>query len=277
MKFSSRSAREKMAFFAGTAAAAVILLYIFFRWFERINVWMPTREWIATPEIVDLNYEDVFFDSADGIRLHGWHIPCEAARAALLFCHGNGGNIGHRTESLRQLHSLGVHIFIFDYRGYGQSEGRLSEAGTYADALAAYEWLLAKHPEAPIILFGRSLGANIAADLALKAKAAALIFESGFTSVEEVGQETFPFLPIHLLHTIDYDALSKIPRIQSPILFIHSPDDEIIPFHHHQKLFDAATATKERLIIHGGHNDGFILSEAEYLRGISSFWERVLH
>ncbi|MEW6238723.1 MAG: alpha/beta hydrolase [Candidatus Omnitrophota bacterium] len=265
-----------MASFAGTAVLAVITLYIFFRWFERINVWAPTRELIATPEIVGLNYEDVYFAAAEGVRLHGWHIPCESARAALLFCHGNGGNISHRTESMRQLHSLGVHIFIFDYRGYGQSEGRLSEAGTYADALAAYEWLRAKHPDAPIVLFGRSLGANIAADLALKTDAAALIFESGFTSVEELGKEIFPFLPIHFLHTIDYDAQSKIPNIQTPILFIHSPEDDIIPYHHSQKLYAAATAKKERLIIHGGHNDGFILSEAEYLRGIDSFLERVL-
>jgi len=246
-------------------------LYLFFRWFERSNIWMPRRYFAATPDVVGLTYEDVSLQTADGPRLHGWYLPHEEAAASLLFCHGNAGNVSHRTESLRQLHSLGLNILIFDYRGYGRSDGRPSEEGTYLDALAAYEWLQGRGPELPIILFGRSLGAAVAIDLAARGKGAALIAESGFTSVPELGQELFPILPVKWLVRTRYDSLAKMPQVKIPVLVIHSREDEIVPFHHGEALFEAAPGLKQFLEIHGGHNDGYILSEPEYLRGIQAF------
>lgn len=251
----------------------LVALYFFFRWFERSNIWMPWRDFIATPDVVGLAYEDVALQTADGLRLHGWYLPHAEAVAALLFCHGNAGNVSHRTESLRQLHSLGLNVFLFDYRGYGRSEGRPTEEGTYQDALAAYDWLQGRCPELPILLFGRSLGAAVAIDLAARCKGTALIAESGFTSVPAIGQELFPILPVKWLVRTQYDSLEKMQHVKIPVLVIHSREDEIVPFHHGENLYAAAPGPKQFLEIRGGHNDGYVLSEPEYLRGIQSFMD----
>ncbi|MFB3786812.1 MAG: alpha/beta hydrolase [bacterium] len=249
----------------------LVVLYLFFRWFERSNIWMPRRDFIATPDAAGLAYEDVSLQTADGLRLHGWYLPHAEASAALLFCHGNAGNVSHRIESLRQWHSLGLNVFLFDYRGYGRSAGRPTEEGTYQDALAAYNWLQGRGPDLPIVLFGRSLGAAVAIDLAARGKGAALIAESGFTSVPAIGQELFPILPVKWLVRTRYDSLAKIPQVKIPVLVIHSREDEIVPFHHGEALFEAAPGPKQFLEIRGGHNDGYVLSETEYLRGIQAF------
>ncbi len=248
-----------------------LFFYLFFRWFERANVWIPTRGFIADPTAVDIDYEEVFFETEDNIRLHGWYVPAKEPVASLLFCHGNGGNISYRIDSLKQFHSIHLNTFIFDYRGYGKSEGRLSEAGTYLDAQAAFQWLENHTPQLPLVIFGRSLGAAIAIDVATKTNASALICESAFTSVPAIGRELFPFLPVRLLCTIHYDALSKIKTVVIPVLIIHSPTDEIIPFHHSRELYEAVSRPKQFLEIQGGHNDGFLLSETEYLASITSF------
>ncbi len=263
--------KRKMLNITLTVVVTLVLLVLFFRWFERANVWAPSRTFYATPEVVNLEYEEVFFETDDGVRLHGWHIPCATPVASLLFCHGNGGNLSYRTESLRQFHSLNLSVFIFDYRGYGKSAGRLSEEGTYRDAQAAYEWLARREPNLPTIVFGRSLGAAIAVDLATKVPAGALICESGFTSVPDVGEELFPILPVRKLGTIQYDALSKIESVKMPILVIHSQGDELIPCHHGQKLFERAPEPKKFLMIQGGHNDGYVFSESRYLTEIQAF------
>jgi len=249
----------------------LVALYFFFRWFERSNIWMPRRDFFATPEAAGLVYEDVEFKTADDVRLHGWYLPHAKAKAALLFCHGNAGNVSHRTESLRQWHALSLNVFIFDYRGYGRSEGRPSEEGTYLDAQAAYDWLQGRCPELPIILFGRSLGAAVAIDLAARGKGAALIAESGFTSVPAIGQELFPILPVKWLVRTQYNSVAKIQQVRIPVLVIHSREDEIVPFHHGETLFEAAPGPKQFLEIRGGHNDGYVVSETEYLRGIQAF------
>ena len=162
-------------------------------------------------------------------------------------------------------------MFIFDYRGYGKSRGWLTEEGTYRDALAAYRWLKEKCPDLPIVVFGRSLGSNIAADLATKVAAAALIYESGFNSVQSLGAELFPFLPVRWMTKYKYNGIDKINDVKVPILVVHSPEDEIIPYQHGKRLFDAAPEPKRFLEISGGHNDGFIVSEVNYLRGLNSF------
>lgn len=255
---------------------ALVLVYLFLRWFERANVWIPSRNVIATPEVVDLEYEDVFFDTEDGVKLHAWYVSGVKPAAALLFCHGNGGNLSYRTESLRQFHSIDLNVFIFDYRGYGKSEGRVTEEGTYKDAMAAYNWLKQREPDLPIVIFGRSLGSAVAVDLALKVPAAALICESGFTSIPDMAKVLFPFLPIDLIGTIKYDTQSKMPSLKMPVLVVHGQDDELIPYKYGQALFDSAPEPKEFITLIGGHNDGFILSESFYLAGIKTFLDKHL-
>ncbi|MBI1388572.1 MAG: alpha/beta fold hydrolase [bacterium] len=244
------------------------------RQFERMNVWVPRRDLIADPSQIGLEYEIVTLHAADGATLSAWYLPHPEARASLLFCHGNAGNISYRLEALRQFHSLALNVFIFDYRGYGVSRGRLSEKGTYLDAAAAYEWLKGKTPGLPLVVFGRSLGAATAVDVASAQRPDALIFESGFTSIPGLGREIYPMLPVKWVSAIHYDNLAKISRVRAPMLVIHSPDDELIPFHHGREIFAAANPPKEFLEIAGLHNEGFLLSEDRYLEGIDRFLDQ---
>jgi len=251
-------------------------LFLFFRWFERANVWIPSSTFYANPENLGMKYEEVFFKTSDDVRLHGWYIPADEPIASMLFMHGNGGNISYRVESLRQFHSINLNIFIFDYRGYGKSGGWLSEKGTYRDAQAAYEWLKEKTPDQPIILFGRSLGGAIATHLANNIDASALIVESCFTSIPDIGADLFPILPVQWLATIQYDAKNKIKNVDMPVLVVHSPEDTLIPYHHGREIYEAAPEPKEFMKIQGGHNEGYIMSEEEYLAGFQSFFDKYL-
>ncbi|MCC5886636.1 MAG: alpha/beta hydrolase [Gammaproteobacteria bacterium] len=240
---------------------------------------VPGRALVATPERIGLDYEDVHFAAEDGIRLHGWFVPVPEAGRTLLFMHGNAGNISHRLESLRIFHRLGLNVFIFDYRGYGQSEGRPSEPGLHADALAALRYLEAERgvPPAEVVAFGRSLGGAVAACLAAREPLAGLILESTFISVPELAAELYPWLPVRLLARLQYDALGCLEEAagqreqgrRTPVLVVHSPDDDIVPFRHGQVL--AAAARSELLELRGDHNRGFLLSGDVYTRGLAAF------
>ena len=124
----------------GLFVSITILLFAF----QSKLIYFPYREIIMTPEQVGLSYRTVFFKSIDGIKLTGWFIPAEKSKGVILFCHGNGGNISHRIDSIQIFNSLGFSVFIFDYQGYGLSEGKPSEQGTYLDASAAWEYLIQK-------------------------------------------------------------------------------------------------------------------------------------
>ena len=181
--------------------AIFFLLWAFIKYFERKNVYFPTREIEGVPEDIGLKYQDIYFETKDGIKLNGWFVPAEDATGTVLFCHGNGGNISHRLGSINVFHQLKFNVFIFDYRGYGRSKGRVSEKGTYRDALAAHQYITSRQDvdKENIIIFGRSLGGAIAIDVAGKIRARALIVESTFTSIKDIGKEIYPFLPIGLI------------------------------------------------------------------------------
>lgn len=234
---------------------------------------LPGRELEATPAAVGLAYQEVALQTSDGVRLHAWFIPAGNPRATVLFCHGNAGNISHRLDSIRLLHSLGLQVLIFDYRGYGNSEGRPSEAGTYRDVDAAWHYLreIRGLPEAGIILFGRSLGAAVAADLASRTQPAAVILESAFTSVPDMAAGLYPWLPVRLLSRYRYASLDKVARIERPLLVVHSRQDEIIPFAHGERLFARAREPKTFLEISGGHNDAYHTSGKAYTYALSAF------
>jgi hypothetical protein len=234
---------------------------------------LPGRDLEATPAATGLAYEDVALQTADGVRLHAWFSPAERPRATLLFCHGNAGNISHRLDSIRLLHKLGLQVLIFDYRGYGRSEGVPSEAGTYRDADAAWRYLREERGIAAgeIVVFGRSLGAAVAADLASRVQPAAVILESAFTSVPDMAAAIYPWLPVRLLSRYRYDNLAKVARITRPLLVVHARQDEIIPFAHGERLFRSAREPKQFLEISGGHNDAFLASREGYTRGLDAF------
>lgn len=241
-------------------------------------LYFPTKEIEATPHNIGLEYQELTLHTKDGLDISAWYIPADNARGFLLFCHGNAGNISHRLDSIRIFHDLGLGVLIFDYRGYGKSRGSPDEEGTYLDAEAAWDYLvniLHVKPE-KIVLFGRSLGSAVAAEVALRKQASALIIESGFTSVPDLGSKFFPHLPVRFLSRYRYESISKVGRIKIPKLFIHSPEDEIVPYEQGVKLFERACEPKEFLRITGGHNDGFLLSGKEYADGLKTFLSRYL-
>jgi fermentation-respiration switch protein FrsA (DUF1100 family) len=207
--------------------------------------------------------------------LHGWWVPADPERAVLLFLHGNAGNISDRVESIQTFHDLGLSVFIFDYRGYGQSTGKPSEAGTYADAEAAWRYLTEERGIAAdrIVVFGRSLGGAVACDVATRHRPRALILESTFTSIRDMARAAMPLLPVGPFLGTRYDSLSKVRKLSCPLLVVHSSEDEVVPYAQGRALYDAAPAPKSFLELRFGHNEGFILSGETYTKGLETFLE----
>jgi len=239
-------------------------------------LYFPMKEINETPKDIGFDFEEITLKTKDGINISAWYIPAKNERGVLLFCHGNAGNISHRLDSIRIFHDLGLSVLIFDYRGYGRSEGSPTEKGTYIDAEAALDYLVNVKNFKPqkIIIFGRSLGSAVAAETALRHKAGALIIESGFTSVPALGSRFFPYLPVRLISRYHYLTIEKVGKINIPKLFIHSPGDEVIPFDHGLALYEKAAKPKEFLSIAGGHNEGFIMSGKTYIDGLEAFIEK---
>jgi len=228
----------------------------------------------ASPRQLGLEFESIRIHTADGISLHAWFIPASERRGTtLLFFHGNAGNISHRLDSIAQFNRLGLDILIVDYRGYGLSEGAPGEAGTYEDARAAWRYLVEQRdlPARRIVLFGRSLGAAVAAKLASEVTPGALILESAFTSVPDMAAAHYPYLPVRLLSRFRYDTREALAGAHCPLLVIHSREDEIVPVSHGQALYDSAKDPRSLLLIQGGHNDGYALSDTRYRQGIDRF------
>ncbi len=229
-------------------------------------LYRPTRDVIVTPGNRGLDFEEVNFQSADGTALHGWYVPALDAPFTILLCHGNGGNVMHRLDSLEQFHGMGLSCFVFDYRGYGKSQGKPTEQGTYRDARAAYEWLTRTKgiPVDRIIILGRSLGGSIAANLATEVPAAGLVIEAAFTSFAEIGAKLYPYMPVRFFGRYKYDTRQSLAKVTCPVLIVHSRDDKLIPFAFGQHLFEAANEPKQFLEITGGHNDGYLVSRDRY-------------
>ena len=229
-------------------------------------LYSPVREVAYAPSELELDFEDVTFKSSDGLRLSGWYIPVESSEFTVLFCHGNGGNIAHRLDSINIFHDLGLSCFIFDYRGYGSSEGKPNEQGTYLDAGAAYKWLREekKMPPNNIIIFGRSLGGSIAAQLAGQVKARALVIESAFTSYADIGQKFYPYMPVRWFARFSYRTIDYIKNVDCPVMLIYSRNDDIVPFEFGPELYKAANDPKEFVEIFGSHNNGFLVSGEIY-------------
>ena len=241
------------------------------------QIFLPSTILMTTPAEHGMVFEDVWLRTEDGVRLHGWWLPVPEARGTLLFLHGNAGNIGHRVESIRIFSELGLSVLIIDYRGYGQSEGQPSELGLYADARAAWAWLREVQALEPhqIVVFGRSLGSGVAARLAAELSPteapAAVMLESAFTSLADLGAELMPWLPVRLVLRHRFDTLDAITHVTAPVLIIHSRYDELIPFLHGERVFAAASEPRALLEIAGGHNDGFLRSRGHYTQGIDQF------
>ncbi len=263
--------------------AALVLLNLLFWVLQPGMVFYPTRPLDATPADWGLPFEDLSLTSADGEALHGWFVPSPGAAKTLLFLHGNAGNVSHRGASVEIFHRLGLNVLIIDYRGYGRSSGTPSEDGVYLDARAAWDYLVTERKIAPqdILIFGRSLGGAIAVDLAARVPAGGLILESTFSSAGDVARHLYPLLSRLVRLRMPFDSERKIGGVSAPLLMLHSPRDEIIPYALGRRLFDAAPEPKRFADLIGGHNDGFLLSQpayeqtlAEFLAGLPALRER---
>jgi len=239
-------------------------------------LFLPDGTISRTPEIYGLQWENAQLQTADGITLHGWYVPHKESDQVLLFSHGNAGNISYRLELLEMFHRHGFSTFIYDYRGYGKSGGRPGEKGLYRDVEAAWHYLVDEQGYRPeqIILYGRSLGGAVSAHLAKQVKPAALILDSAFTGARQVATEIFPFVPGWLVrfrfNTIDY-----LREVSAPVLVMHSPDDEIIGFHHGEELYAAASNPRKLVRLQGGHNDNVFITGDRYFEEIRDFLQSV--
>ena len=258
------------------ALVLLSVIYLMLRWFEYRQVYQPYRELESSGGELGRPFEDVYFQTADGLKLNGWFFPADNDSArkhfVYLLCHGNAGNISHRLDHVAALLETGASVFNFDYRGYGRSEGRPGEEGTYRDAQAAHGWLRQKGFAATDVLaLGESLGGGIASELALREPVGGLILQSTYTSVTDVGAELFPWLPVRWLGTIKYDTHSRLPRVKVPVLVMHSRRDGLIGFHHAERNFAAANDPKLFWEITGDHNEFLEDGRARYLEGLDRF------
>ena len=239
-------------------------------------LYYPTRILEVTPRALGLAFQDVELETEDGVKLGAWWVPAESARGAVVFCHGNAGNISDRLEALQAFHALRFQVLLFDFRGYGSSEGKPSEEGTYRDAVAAYDYVVSKRGVSAerILIYGESLGGAIGVELAVRRQAAALITEATFASLPDMAAALYPWLPARWLTRFSYDSAAKAPKLTLPWLQLHSPTDELVPFSQAQKLHAASGPNATFQETSGGHNDGGFRVDREARRALEDFVEK---
>ena len=227
------------------------------------------------------NAEDVWFTNADGTRLHGWFVRTAQtpARATVLHCHGNGGNLSSVSWFAAELAERGFDTLIWDYRGYGRSSGKITdEWGLYADGTAAYEWLTRERGVKPdrLIIYGQSLGSTVAVDLAARKPAAALVLESALSSASAMASSSLPWLPrwMHRIGKNRFESARKLSTISLPVFITHGTADEVVPFAQSQTNFAAAHEPKELMVIEAGTHNLFGQHHAALLKRLSAFLEQ---
>lgn len=264
--------------FFGTIAALYAIVVILAWFFQDQLIYHPSSSIYQTPADHGMDYEEVWLDTDDGERIHGWFVKADNPKGTLLFFHGNAGNNADRVQSIEQFISIGVNVFIIDYRGYGKSSGSPSEEGLYEDARTAMRYLTDEReiPFFEIVIFGRSLGGAVAAWLAEQERAAGLILESSFTSLVDMGISAYPWLPVRWLLTDRYKTIDRMENLDLPVLIAHSPSDGVVPYEQGEQLYNAANQPKEWLEMQGDHGGGWIATGQHYLNRMEEFINSVL-
>ena len=265
-----------LALAAVMAAGLVALLGLaYFR--QESLIFFPDRHVRFTPADLGMAFEDVRLETSDGVTLAAWWVPAPQGRGALIFSHGNAGNIGDRVGKLRLFHDLGLSVLAFDYRGYGASQGKPSEDGTAHDMDAAVAHVRDSRgvPLDRTVFYGESLGGAVVIEAATRFPPAALVAESTFTSARAMARRHYPFVPPALVR-VGYDSLSRVRRLACPTLFLHGPADTIVPFEMGEALFRAAPEPKRFATLVGDHNSGGILESPEACRKLAEFLDAVL-
>jgi fermentation-respiration switch protein FrsA (DUF1100 family) len=249
------------------------LLYVAIVLGESRFIYFPDRALSTTPADAGIEYRNVYFETEDGVRLNGWWVPARDGEGTILWFHGNAGNLSDRVGPLESWHDeLGVGVFMFDYRGYGASEGRPTEEGLYADARAALDAAAAEARVSPdeLVLFGQSLGAAVAVELAGDRRVRGVVLEAAFTSIPDMARHHYSFLPVWPLLRTDFDSESRIAEIEAPLLMLHGRNDDIVPIDMGRRVFAAAREPKEFNEVSGaGHNDVYLA--ADYVATLRDF------
>ncbi len=269
-----RLGRYALIIFAG------MFFYVMF-WEDRL-IYFPTKYpygyWDA-PKKSSIPIEEVNFSAGDGTKLHGWFARAKGPRVTLLFFHGNAGNLSDRYDWVQDLASLPADVFIIDYRGYGKSEGEPSEKGFYQDALGAYRYLVEERKVSPerLVIYGKSLGAAPACELALRKPCAGLILQAPFTNIAHMSSEVIPYLPLRWFVRTKYDNLDKISKITAPKLIVHGARDRVIPVWMGKKLYEVATEPKTlRIFDDADHNDFISLHGKGLIELFREFVDRIV-
>jgi fermentation-respiration switch protein FrsA (DUF1100 family) len=251
---------------ARIALVVVLIGTLLLMAFQDRLLYHPTAELWTTPASAGLPFTEVTLATDDGVRLHAWHVRAPAARALVVVCHGNAGNVADRVPMAEAFARAGLDTLLFDYRGYGRSAGRPSEEGLYHDGEAARRW--AEQRGLPVVLYGESLGGAVAVDLASRHPPALLVVQSSFTSLPDLAARLIPFG--NLLARSRFASLQKMPRVRATLLVVHGDRDELVPYAMGQRLLAAATGPRELLTVAGGHhNDMFERAGAEIARRIA--------
>ena len=272
-----------VGFVAGGVALAAFFAVVFARsgLLERRVSYFPTHDVDHSPADVGLAFENVRLETSDGVSLHGWFVPGERD-VTILWMHGNGGNIAYHLGSLPDLHArLGVSLFLFDYRGFGLSDGTPGEHGFYRDATAALDYLRSRSDvrNDRIVYFGQSLGTAVAIELATRAAPLGIILEAPFPSGPYMAHRLVPSLPMWFHRYFipnRYDSLSRLGRIHAPMLVVHGDQDATVPHEAGQVVFEAANEPKEMVTIPGGgHVDSFVVDGDVYFEALTRFLDRL--
>ncbi len=257
-------------------AIGLALVFAYVKYIEGRGIYYPLKDIECTPRSLKFVFEDAYITTRDNLKINAWFIPAENPGYILLFCHGNAGNIGHRLEKIALLRKLGLNILIFDYRGYGRSQGSPSEKGFYLDARGAYDYLVKERKVSAekIILYGESIGTAVAVDLAAQAPVKAVILEGAFSRGRDMAKTLYPFLPAFIFAD-SFNSLSKIRQVKAAKLFLHSQEDEIVPLRLCEKLFLAAQEPKLLARLRGSHNGAFFDDQDTYTSAIADFIKRL--
>ncbi|MCH8556354.1 MAG: alpha/beta hydrolase [Balneolia bacterium] len=260
---------------AGTLAVIYVVTgFLLFLVQDKI-LFLPSSDIRATPGNAGMEYEEHFFPSSNGYILHGWFVPANSGEDAItiLFSHGNAGNISGRVNLISLYRNLGFNVFIYDYQGYGLSEGRPSEENILQDGLAAWDFLVDEIGLIPdkILPVGRSMGGPVAAFIASERNASALVIESTFTNVPDVARHTYYIYPVDLLARIHLPTIDFVSSFEGPVMVAHSREDRLIPYELGRQLYYAAGSERVWLELSGGHNEGYIATGAAYTEAYTSF------
>ena len=224
-----------------------------------------------TPADLGLPYEEVAIKTGDNLLLSAWYFPANNPSHLIMYCHGNAGDIRDWTHAMPPFLEMGCSVLLFDYRGYGQSQGKPSEAGLYLDGESVWGWVEEKAEEEGItaVILGKSLGSAVAIHVATQTPPAALILDSAFTSMREITMTVTPWLPDAMLPEL-YESLNVVPKLTCPTLVIHGRNDTLVPLAHGQALFDTMTCPKTMRIIDGAdHNN--LSNFPDYFAAIQAF------